>query len=275
MRVQTKEWQKFIPGVRMYKEKKTLFWNGELLWDRENREWLDYDWQERNSWKAIIILPGVEIIPRDTFCNCENVEVVIMADTVRRIECWAFSHCKKVAFVKLSTSLEHIAIGAFFDCTSLTSIFIPPSCEEVLDMVFQKCSALMIFVVPPRTELEGRVIANTALIKESPFETDDEGCYANRYEVNQWIKTINWNNDGTRQREMNEKYSLHRACSSFNPLEDIIFDIVKRQGLTSFYGRNSIGITPLQYLEANPYSEVKQKKIINRYVLAMMGEIVM
>lgn len=87
----------------------------------------------------------------------------------------------------------------------------------------------------------------------------------NNREVNQWIKNINGREE--------EEYALHRACSSYNPLEDIIYAIVKRQGLSSFYRPNSIGITPIQYLKENPYAEVNQRKIINRYVLAMMGEI--
>ena len=72
-----------------------------------------------------------------------------------------------------------------------------------------------------------------------------------------------------------EEYALHRACASFHPLEDIIHPIVKRQGLSSFHRPNSIGITPLHYLKENPYAEVDQRKIINRYVLDMMGEIAM
>jgi hypothetical protein len=48
---------------------------------------------------------------------------------------------------------------------------------------------------------------------------------------------------------------------------------VKRQGLKSFKRKNQIGITPLQYLEENPFSEdIKQSSVMRRYVLEMMGE---
>ena len=48
-RVQTEEWRLFIPGVRMYEGKKTLFYNGEKLYDAVNGEFLSYDYEERES----------------------------------------------------------------------------------------------------------------------------------------------------------------------------------------------------------------------------------
>ena len=117
----------------MYKGKNTFFYNGEILW--EGDEWdgnpLIYDWEERESWKVIVILPGVEVIPTNTFRCCKNVKTVIMADTVRRIENEAFEECWSLKFVKLSRSLEYIGEWVFNWCESLTSIFIPPSCRKI------------------------------------------------------------------------------------------------------------------------------------------------
>ena len=56
---------------------------------------------------------------------------------------------------------------------------------------------------------------------------------------------------------MNEEYELHHACSSFNPLEEIIYRIVRRKGLGSFKKMNELYKTPLDYLEENP--DVKNK----------------
>ena len=46
----------------MYKGKKTLFYNGEELYDDENDEFLIYNEQEQMSWEVVIVLPGVEMI---------------------------------------------------------------------------------------------------------------------------------------------------------------------------------------------------------------------
>lgn len=265
MRVQTEEWRRFIPGVRMYKGKMTLFYNGEILYDEENG-YLIYTEEERLKWEVIIILPGVEIIPEETFRSCKNVETVIMSDTVRRIEAGAFFQCFSLEYIRLSRTLEYIGESTFDSCDSLHSIFIPPSCREIGDWAFFGCKKLIIFVVPTDTELDGQVIANTTLIEASPFETDEDGEYLNFDEVNEWIKNINGDTD---------EFALHRACSSYNPIIEIIHEIVTRQGLQAFYTKNELGITPLQYLAANPFAEdIDQRALVKRYVFEMMGEVV-
>ena len=228
-----KEWEEIValgPGVHNYRGKRTLFYNGERLWDEDTFGPLVHNREERDSWEVIIVVPGVEIIPEQTFQFCWNVKVVIMADTVRIIEDDAFYRCESLKFVKLSTNLEYIGNFAFEDCKSLTAIFIPPTCREIRFHVFSGCEDLIIFHVPQITELGGNVIANTALIQASHFEADElqldlSGYYQNSEEVNAWIKNING---------QDEEYGLHIACSSFNPMANIIYEIVKRKGLASF-----------------------------------------
>lgn len=262
MRIHTEEWQLFVPGVRMYRGKKTYFYNGEKLWDDEHKVFIIYDFGERDSWEVIIVLPGVEMIPGMAFYHCINIKAVVMSDSVKRIEYNAFDICKKLAFVKLSTGLEYIGEDAFAG-TKLTSIFIPPSCQEICDYAFQYCEELIILSVPQDTRLGINVIEKTALLEASPFYARDQEDIIND-EVNEWLKNIN------------EQYELHRVCSSFNPLENTIYRIVQMErSLDVFNRKNSIGITPSQYLEANPFAEVKEQKIINRFILEMMGEIVL
>ena len=112
------------------------------------------------------------------------------------------------------------------------------------------------------------MIKDTALIRASPFEIDEVDEYdANINEnVNEWIKNINGDDD---------QFALHRACSSFNPSTNVLYRIVRRQGLTSFKKKNKIGVTPLDYLEANPFAkDIDQSSVMKRYVLEMMGEAV-
>ena len=266
MRVQTEEWQRFIPGVRMYKGKKTLFYNGEKLYDFENRQFLIYDKEERLTWEVIIVLPGVEVIPERTLSGCLNFKTVIMANTVKRIERSAFDYCRSLVFVKLSRNLEYIGRWAFWFCHSVTSIFIPPSCRWIDDNAFRWCKKMLILHVPQHTRLGEDVVNGTALIRASPFELNRWGHYdiSINENVNEWTKNINGDDD---------EFALHRACSSYNPLTEIIYDIVKRQGLISFNKKNQIGVTPMQYLEANPFAkDIDQSAIMRRYVLEMMGE---
>ncbi|GFH50168.1 leucine-rich repeat domain-containing protein [Chaetoceros tenuissimus] len=256
MRVQTEEWRRFIPGSRMYKGKKTLFYNGEILWDDENEEYLIYDEEEQLSWEVVIVLPGVEEIPEYTFMGCEKIETVIMSDSVRRIEREAFQYCESLKFVKLSRNLEYIGLNAFEDCEALSSIFIPPSCIEIGDEAFCGCSKLIIFCVPRHTMIGIKAIRGTELFYASPFDAD--------VRVHEWVKRINEDDD----------YELHRACSSFNPMIEIIYGIVKRKGLNSWKMKNELGLTPFDYLDANPFADIAidQTALMKRYVLEMMGE---
>lgn len=265
------EWEEIVkegPGVRMYKDKKTLFYNGEILYDEDIHEYLVHDREERWSWEVVIILPGVEVIPRCTFILCWKVETVVMADTVKRIEYGSFKGCSRLEFVKLSRNLEYIGEWAFEDCKSLTSIFIPPSCTMIDRNAMEECKSLIIFHVPRHTQLGDCVIAGTKLLNSSHFGEDELqidyfGNYQTNEQVNAWIKNINGGD---------EECALHRACSSFNPMTDIISQIVKKQGFKSFHKKNAIGISPFKYLEENPFADIDQQKLMKRYILEMMGE---
>ena len=97
----------FIPGVRLYKGKKTFFYNVELFWDVNSMDDLIYDTDERQTWEVIMVLPGVKVIPQHAFYECWNVKTVIMmADTVKRIEMETFFLCEKLVRIKLSRNLK-------------------------------------------------------------------------------------------------------------------------------------------------------------------------
>ena len=78
-----------------------------------------------------------------------------------------------------------------------------------------------------------------------------------------WVKSINHE----------QEYALHRACTSFNPLSEIIHALVKRKGIKAMKMPNAIGITPSQYLAANPFADISEMEIVNRCLLDMMGEV--
>ncbi|GFH57103.1 hypothetical protein CTEN210_13579 [Chaetoceros tenuissimus] len=271
-----KEWKEISEkykdgGVHTYRGKRTLFYNGEKLVHvtnelfLQNEEYLIYSKEERDSWEVIIVLPGVEVIPECTFDHL-NIEKVIMADTIRRIEYNAFFCCESLKFVQLSTSLEYIGRWAFGGCLSLISIFIPPSCREIDGRAFFGCRKLIILTIPRHTQLGENAIGNIALIKASPFETNRRDEYDNNDEVNEWIKGLN----------QNEEFALHRECATYEPSENAIFEIVKHQGLRSIHVKNQIGLTGFEYLQKNPYTDIEldQQKLINRLVLDLMGEII-
>ncbi|GFH57148.1 hypothetical protein CTEN210_13624 [Chaetoceros tenuissimus] len=181
-----------------------------------------------------------------------------MADSVIRIKEAAFSFCSSLTYIKFSINLEVIEDNAFHYC-DLTSVFIPPRCREIGDYVFRANCNLTLFHVHSNVELGVFLLSGTKLTQESRFGGD----YIYSEEVNDWIKNIN----------NNEKYSLHRACSSYQPLKEVIHTIIQQQGLQSFAMKNEIGITPSRYLKENPFANVTEKDIIRDYILKKMGEL--
>lgn len=219
--------------------------------------------RERLSWQQIIVEEGVKVIPHKTFYRCLHIQKVIFANTVIRVEPLAFFQCHGLVFLKLSINLKCIAGGAFEEC-DLSSVFVPSQCKEIGTCAFAFNKRLSIFhILSSDTQLKRQVIAGTALIDISPFDTNRVGHYSDRNrEVEKWIKNIN--SDIIR-------HELHRVCSSIQPRKDLIHSIIEDKGIGAFREKNGIGICPSQYLQANPFAAVKESEIIREYILKKMG----
>lgn len=220
--------------------------------------------KERLSWQQIIVVNGVEEIPVDTFSWCLELKRVIFANTVIRIRKYAFYHCENLVYIRLSITVKIIGLSAFSHC-NLSCIFIPPTCEKIGGSAFAYNRNLSILHVPQDAELGICVFAGTRIAKSSPLHVhvDRNGWYdrTSSPDMNEWIKNMN-NND---------KFSLHRACSSFQPLNEVIHEIIQEKGLKAFREENSAGITPSQYLKENPNNTLTEKEIIHEYLMKMMG----
>ena len=166
-------------------------------------------------------------------------------------------------FLKLSINLKCIAGGAFEEC-DLSSVFVPPKCKEIGTCAFAFNKRLSIFHISSDTQLQRQVIAGTALINDSPFDTNKVGHYSDRNrEVEKWIKNIN--SDII-------KHELHQACSSIRFRKEVIDSIIEDKEIGAFKEKNEIGISASQYLQANPFADVKEADIIREYILKKIGE---
>ncbi|GFH57234.1 hypothetical protein CTEN210_13710 [Chaetoceros tenuissimus] len=220
-------------------------------------------WKERLSWQQIIIEEGVREIPGFAFCHCQNIQRVIFADTVIRIESLAFSCCSSLTYIKWSINLEEIGHCAFSSC-DLSSVFIPPRCREIREFAFACNRKLEILNVPPNVELlePSGIISNTAINRKFSYRHREPRDLD--LAINEWLKNIN-NGD---------EFALHRVCCSFEPTLEMILDTMKEKGgPKAFKVENSIGITPSRYLKENPYANVSEKEVIEKYILQMMGEL--
>ena len=86
-------------------------------------------------------LPVTEIA-LNAFAYAQDVESVIIPDSVRYIGASAFENCTSLVSVYLPEGLEYIERRAFFKCSSLTEIVIGENVSYIGDGAFRACNAL-------------------------------------------------------------------------------------------------------------------------------------
>ncbi|GFH51846.1 hypothetical protein CTEN210_08322 [Chaetoceros tenuissimus] len=313
------EWVEIValgPGIRMYKGKKTHFYNGEKIWEgmltfiRHN---LVYNWEERQTWEVIIVLPGVEIIPWNTFNGCSNLETVIMPDTVKRIEVGAFCQCKCLVYIRLSRNLEYIGnwafdscalletvimpdtvkrieVGAFCQCKCLVYIRLSRNLEYIGESAFESCESLTsIFIPPSCRKIDDKAFLRCTHLLMVVKKKQDRNLGRRIYQGTAFIKKLTsecvkhgfYNQQSKeaavqwiRSIQQGEAKALHSACASCNPVFETIYALVKQRGIKAMRMENLFGFTPSHFLSANPYSEIEEGDLVKKYILEMMGEVV-
>ena len=76
-------------------------------------------------------------------CNCSNLTIITIPNSVTSIEKYAFCNCKELISIKIPNSITSIGKSAFSDCSKLTSIEIPNSVTSIGKFAFEDCSNLI------------------------------------------------------------------------------------------------------------------------------------
>lgn len=82
------------------------------------------------------------------FYNCEDLETIVLPNSVNSIGNGAFSCCESLNSITLPDSLRCIGKDAFYKCMSLTNITLPNSVRYVGGNCFQNCDELTLLIVP-------------------------------------------------------------------------------------------------------------------------------
>ena len=105
-----------------------------------------------NNIKDIVIpktIDGKNVVALQDFAfYTNNVETLIIPNTVRTIGDECFAYCKNLTKVKMSNSLTSIGNNAFNFCTGLTSITIPSSVTSIGNNAFYGCTGLTSITIP-------------------------------------------------------------------------------------------------------------------------------
>lgn len=96
--------------------------------------------------KSVTIPKTVEIIGRNCFANCTNLEKVSFSNSsnLTTIAAEAFWECVKLEKIDLSkTKLESIYHLAFMKCTALKEVKFPETLKTIEELSFSNCTSLL------------------------------------------------------------------------------------------------------------------------------------
>ncbi len=157
-----------------------------------------------DSVNKAVFAKGTTIIPKDALNGANNLESVVIPDTVEKIENNAFYNCKKLEEVSLPDGLKELGSSVFGNCQALKSISLPEGLTSIGSSCFNYCSALAEIKLP------------------STLTTVGSSAFANSVKKLTFAKNITAIPENT--------------CNGANNLESVVIpDTVEKIGKHAFY----------------------------------------
>ena len=101
--------------------------------------------------KCYSVRPGTQSIDDDAFEDCEQLQQVVLPNTVTRIGDWAFYRCKALETMVVPSSVTTIGDRAFSHCKSLKSLLLVGPVKAIGDYAILSCNALERILIPRGT----------------------------------------------------------------------------------------------------------------------------
>lgn len=119
-----------------------------------------YCFQYRNDFKRVEFAEPcrLHVIDQNAFAWCENLEEVVLPESVVDIKRLAFAYCFSLRSVKMGKRITHIGSNVFSFCKSLEQIEFPSSITELESYVCSECVSLKHAVLPGNGHLLGELM---------------------------------------------------------------------------------------------------------------------
>ena len=98
---------------------------------------------------------GLVEICRLAFNGCQNLELVMLPESLTTLGSEAFSSCKSLRAVKIPSGVTAIPDFCFYGCSSLKSVTIPEGVTAIGDNAFGSCSLSNVLILPESLEKIG------------------------------------------------------------------------------------------------------------------------
>lgn len=120
-------------------------------------------------------IDGIESIVPCAFYNYDNLQSIVIPDSITQIGYTAFGNCNGLVSVSIGKGVKTIGYNAFEFCTALTSIEIPESVTLISSNVFKECTGLkkvtMRPIAPPFINVDTFTNVPSTCIFEVPAES--------------------------------------------------------------------------------------------------------
>ena len=148
--------------------------NGDIVTSISNHAFCDLD-----NIETIIISNSITRIGAYAFSECSNLFDVVLADSVVILGQSVFSSCENLESIAMSRNIVNIEDYTFSNCNSLKSITLPRSLYSIGYKAFEQCINLETMIIPNGVNvIEGYAFAGCKKIKNIVIPnsvTDIEG----------------------------------------------------------------------------------------------------
>lgn len=144
----------YIQSITVDIENKYFSSRDGVLFNYDGTEIVDYPQGKNNNTYEIPY--GVITIGQSAFSYCENLECIVLSQTVKHIEQSAFYYCSNIEKILMSESLESIGSTAFFYCGKIIELdFSNTNLKHITDGAFSCCHGLKYMHLPNTLEYIG------------------------------------------------------------------------------------------------------------------------
>lgn len=97
-------------------------------------------------------MADVQYIGSFFFSHCENIEKVVIPDSIKIIGARAFEYCTGLSSVEFGNGVEYIKSQAFYNCESLSDVVLGSSVARIGSQTFTNCINLTSISLPDSLE---------------------------------------------------------------------------------------------------------------------------
>lgn len=171
---------------------------------------VDYCFSDFENLEEIILPNTLTEISKKAFSNCPFLKEVHMFDNIKIIRSDAFMECKSLEEIIIPEGVTIIESGAFLGCSNLKKVILPKTLTTIGANAFMGCKSLEEIIIPKNVYKIGdnafngvqKIYYNGSCTSENPYFP---------WGAVEWIKDYPEN-----KKENNNKYSNNNEYSNNN-----------------------------------------------------------